>query len=245
MCVVEPLEPQRVREIGSRRFFGARPYPFDMALVEQRDGAPLCDLIRERLGDVDCVVDAGCGYGRYTEVLQERVRSVLAVDHSQACVSRTVARVPRVLGLCADVSALPLSNSSVDGVLSAYSSLGLDGSDFRSELSELGRVTRPGGRLLLDTAGPGARRMSIGVERVPTGVGIHLRWSRGSERCQANCAMSLQRCGLWLLRSRVFTAAEVHDALAPDWVVTGLLGSYDGLAYDADSPRLIVVAVRS
>ena len=95
------------------------------------------------------IVDAGCGTGRITEALTALERPIIAVDYSEACLRRMVARTKGapVLAVQSDLRCLPIR----DGVISAATCIEVY-SQFRSPdrrqvLAELARVLRPDGRL--------------------------------------------------------------------------------------------------
>ena len=111
--------------------------------------APLSDAlsreIAERIGDGSpLILDAGCGEGYYTAAVARELPSVhlLGLDLSPEAVKslagREEARAGRIFPLVAGVYRLPLSDGSVDGVISAFSPYA--GEEFR-------RVLRPGGYL--------------------------------------------------------------------------------------------------
>lgn len=95
------------------------------------------------------VLDAGCGTGRITEALVALGRPVVAVDYSEACLRRMLARTAgaRVLAVQSDLRRLPIA----DGVVTAATCIEVY-SQFRSAdrhrvLTELARVLTPDGRL--------------------------------------------------------------------------------------------------
>ena len=95
------------------------------------------------------VVDAGCGTGRITEALTPLGLPIIAVDYSEACLRRMLARTDGapVLAVQSDLRCLPIRN----GVMSAATCIEVY-SQFRSPdrvkvLAELARVLRPKGRL--------------------------------------------------------------------------------------------------
>ena len=95
------------------------------------------------------ILDAGCGTGRITEALTALGRPIVAVDYSEACLRRMMARTQGapVLAVQSDLRRLPIG----DGVMSAATCIEVY-SQFRSPdrrrvLSELARVLSPYGRL--------------------------------------------------------------------------------------------------
>ena len=95
------------------------------------------------------VLDAGCGTGRITEALVALGRPIIALDYSEACLRRMLARTAgaEVLAVQSDLRHLPIR----DGVMSAatcietYSQFRED--DRRRIVGELGRVLAPDGLL--------------------------------------------------------------------------------------------------
>jgi SAM-dependent methyltransferase len=101
------------------------------------------------------LLDLGCGPGRHLAALSRRGAKVLGLD-----LSRDLLRVAAGRGLDGeqgfllrgDMRKLPLSNSSVDGVLSMFTSFGYFPEDAENwtVLDEVARVLRPGGFYLFD-----------------------------------------------------------------------------------------------
>ena len=109
--------------------------------------APLCaalaNEVGRRLPAGGVLLDAGCGEGYYTAAVAAcpSVR-LIALDLSpeavKACAGREEARAGKIFPLVAGVYRLPLSDGSLDGVISAFSPYA--GEEFL-------RVLRPGGYL--------------------------------------------------------------------------------------------------
>ena len=102
----------------------------------------------------DLVLDAGCGTGIFSLDLQRAGCRVVALDFCQAFAEITCRRcnsdnVEVVIG---DVTNLPLQNEKFDLVLcSGVLGQLVDEADFRKALTDLARVTKPGGRLVITT----------------------------------------------------------------------------------------------
>lgn len=95
------------------------------------------------------IIDVGCGTGRITEALVPLGRPIIAVDYSEACLRRMLARTDGapVLAVQSDIRLLPVK----DGVAGAATCIETY-SQFRPDdrgriLTELRRVLDPGGTL--------------------------------------------------------------------------------------------------
>jgi ubiquinone/menaquinone biosynthesis C-methylase UbiE len=107
------------------------------------------------------VLDAGCGAGRMAPVLAGRGLQYTGVDLSPAMVRTARDRHPLHHFLQGSVTALPLADASIDGVLAWYSLIHTDGDGLPAVLREFRRVLVPGGLLLLGTqSGSGHRVLS-------------------------------------------------------------------------------------
>jgi len=95
------------------------------------------------------VLDAGCGTGRYLELIRSRNARAIGIDRSQAMLSCATRPAALIRG---DLCALPLETGSVDAVVCALA-LG-DVADLALAIAEFARVVRPGGLLLYSVVHP-------------------------------------------------------------------------------------------
>jgi trans-aconitate 2-methyltransferase len=123
-----------------------------------RWGTSVLDRLPLR-GD-ETVLDAGCGSGRVTERLLERLPDghVVALDGSPAMIREAQARLApaadRVTFVVADLGApLPLAPFSVDAILSTATFHWVP--DHAALFRNLAEVLRPGGRLVAQCGGAG------------------------------------------------------------------------------------------
>src|SRR5919107_2930551 len=148
-----------------------RPRDWDAASY-QRVSAPLEAMGREVLDRLELrgderVLDAGCGTGRVTAALLERLPrgEVVAVDGSPAMVEEARGRLgPRAEVFVADLCELELS-APVDAILSTATFHWI--ADHDRLFERLHAALRPGGRLVAQCGGEGnIATVRAAIERV-------------------------------------------------------------------------------
>jgi len=112
-------------------------------------------LLGPGLAGADAVLDAGCGSGGFLHWLVDRgsFRSVAGIDVAGAAVELARKRVPGADLRVAPLAAIPFDDASFDLVICNDVLQHVDESELARSLSELRRVLRPEGRLLLRTNG--------------------------------------------------------------------------------------------
>ena len=99
-------------------------------------------------------LDAACGTGRHTRRLVELGHNVVGVDGSPEMLDVAQGSVPKALFHEGDLCSLPLESASVDLVVCA---LALEHvADLSRAITELSRVLRSGGRMVLSDLHPAA-----------------------------------------------------------------------------------------
>jgi ubiquinone/menaquinone biosynthesis C-methylase UbiE len=100
------------------------------------------------------LLDVPCGFGRHSVPLARAGYRVVGVDRSEALLAEARrraggARWPKLTR--ADYRELPFADASFDGAINLFTSLGYlgDEEDTRA-LAEIGRVLRPGARLVIE-----------------------------------------------------------------------------------------------
>ena len=188
---------------GSR----ARPCPtaalYDavLFLAERR---ALRSWRRELLADLDGdVLELGAGTGANLAYYGDQVRRLLLLEPDPAMRRRLVARAPRATVIAGSASLLPVADASFDAVVSTLVLCSVGRQD--RALSEVRRVLRPDGRLLL-------------IEHVAAGGDTRLRtaqhlvsplWSRLAGGC------SLERQTRSALAAAGFDTAHLVDDVLP------------------------------
>ena len=99
------------------------------------------------------VLDVPCGFGRHSIPLAEAGYRVTGVDRSQTLIDEAQRRGLEPTFVQADYRELPFADASFDAALNLFTSLGYlgDEEDIRA-LTEIRRVLRPGGRLVVETS---------------------------------------------------------------------------------------------
>jgi SAM-dependent methyltransferase len=95
------------------------------------------------------LLDAGCGPGQWTRLLQDGGRDVLGIDLSKQFLGVARRTNPTVPFLAGSLAALPLRPATVGGLLAWYSIIHTPPAALPSLLAECRRVLRPDGSMLI------------------------------------------------------------------------------------------------
>lgn len=126
---------------------------------ERQDEAEAQALAAARLAalpDGGDVIDVPCGFGRHTVALARAGYRAVGVDRAEPLLAEARRRAggerwPKLVR--ADYRELPLPDASFDAAVNLFTSLGYLGDEQDARvLSEIGRVLRPGGRLVIETS---------------------------------------------------------------------------------------------
>jgi len=123
------------------------------------------------------VIDAGCGFGRFTAALADQGCETVGVDISPAAISEAKGRCPGPTYLVADLTEpLPEGVGPFDALLSMYSSFGYGAApeDDMEMLRAFHRALKPGGRLLMQLSDLERSRF-----RLRTDEGVVVRETNG------------------------------------------------------------------
>jgi SAM-dependent methyltransferase len=124
-----------IADMGERGDFGRR-YVLDAVM-----------LPRAIAGSPRNALDVGCGEGRFCRMLKSQGVDVVGIDPTPALIAAARARDVRGTYLKASAERLPFRDDAFDLVVS-YLSL-IDIPDLQAAVSEMARVLRPGGTLLI------------------------------------------------------------------------------------------------
>jgi len=106
-------------------------------------------LFAELVGPGKQTLDAGCGPGHIAAFLASNGLSISGVDISPAMIELAQASFPDIVFCVGQLADLPVSNSSVDAVVSRHSIIHTEPEHLAEVFSEFARVLAPEGRLFL------------------------------------------------------------------------------------------------
>ncbi len=172
------------------------------AITEQTERGLVLDLAGPLRGRV--VLDAGCGDGTYGLAAAERGAAVTGVDLSTAMLDAARTRAGQLgveLELVeADVRSLPQADASFDLVLAVTVFCFMADTDAVQALRELGRVLRPGGRLVVGELAPW--NLWAASRRTRALLGWSQTWRGAHFRGPAALASLVEHAGLEVERVR-------------------------------------------
>lgn len=128
-------------------------------------------LVSERFTPRSSLLEVGCGSFRHGAMLVSRGYSVIGIDFSHQQLSNAHG-APLI---CGDVTSLPIRSDTADGLLAIMSlhQVAQDSQD--SALSEIARVLRPGGSLLIKTCTHDDLRRRPLAKWFPSSLSVNLR----------------------------------------------------------------------
>jgi SAM-dependent methyltransferase len=226
-----------------------------LALYEHRDqheAREMAQLIASRVGAATNapVLDLACGAGRHQRMLTDNGWWTVGLDLSPSLL-RTARVADREAPLVrADMRALPFATGSFALVVNLFTSFGYfrDDAMHLRVITEVGRITRPGGWFVLDYLHAAHVRASL-VARDERTVGtVTVEQEREITSCGRYVRKTITLGDLgrtFVERVRLFEPAElVGLCTEAGFQVDAVLGDYAGAPHDPASPRTILFARR-
>lgn len=204
------------------------------------------------------LLDVACGFGRHAVPLAAAGYAVTGVDRSRALLEEARRRAgeapapaPPVF-VEADYRELPFGDESFDAALNLYTSLGYLGDEEDTNvLREIGRVLRPGARLVVETMHRdllvrdftetgwsllGAARLLLEQRTFDPASGVEQTTQTLIDKDGARDSRTFE--------ARVYTATElVHMLRAAGFAKASCFGDLDGAPFGT-ATRLVIVATR-
>ena len=132
---------------GYARWAATYDRPLRLFAIEEPSMRRLLDALP--VGDV---LDAACGTGRWAAHLAARGHNVTGVDQSPAMLERARTKLPHARFLLGELTRLPLPDTAVDAAVCALALVHV--ADLDTAISEIARVVRPGGRVVVSDVHP-------------------------------------------------------------------------------------------
>jgi SAM-dependent methyltransferase len=260
----EPFAENTVRELWTRPHLARKMLEYHLSQETDHSSRRIVDIDRivDWLdGQLDLagqrVVDLGCGPGLYARRMARRGADVTGVDFSVVALDYARSRPTRgVSYLQADYLADDLPGGFDLATLIYYDYCALAPADRARLLGRIHDLLRPGGRLVLDLAGPGAfaevaddvviePRLMDGFFAPGDYVGVHRSDVYEAEEISLDRFAVFEPDQAWVIWNWVqyFTperaAAELGDG---GFMVQVMTGGLDGTPLEHDSRTLGVIA---
>ena len=231
---------------------------FYLSLYAHRDDAEAERLVGTLAGRFRLegrVLDVACGAGRFLRALRTRGVEATGLDLSPSLLRETRRSMPSLPPslVRADMRQLPIRTGAAAWVLLLFTSFGYFDSaqEDRLALSELGRVLRPGGRLVLDYLNPETTVRSLVPESTRFVSGREVREIRRVDplgpflrkRIEVAAAEELP-AAVYEERVRLYSPQALRALLAEAGLrVEEIWGDYDGTPFSPDrAARCLLVA---
>ena len=113
-------------------------------------------MLVDLAGDRPRVLDAGCGAGQVTKMMQNWGCDAVGVDAAEKLIGLARAAYPGLAFTVGDLRALPYPDESFDAIVARYSVIHTAPGEVPTVVAELARVIRPGGCLLVEFQSSGS-----------------------------------------------------------------------------------------
>jgi SAM-dependent methyltransferase len=222
---------------------------------DEREAAAAVGLVESNLGGIEVkrALDLACGAGRHSRLLSERWWTA-GFDLSAALLARAKAADPAGFYVRGDMRALPFVDHGFDLVVNLFTSFGYFDNDAQHlrVLAEVARVTRRGGKFVLDFLNSDQVRGTL-VPRESSNIGgrsVEVRREISADdrfvvKTIASGGEGAAADQTFIERVRLFDRMDLETMLEESgFGVEQVLGDYAGGAHSESSPRTIMFAIR-
>lgn len=110
--------------------------------------SPEWRIVRRTYASGSSILDAGCGFGEWVNVLEASGFKAIGLDYSAELINRLRLTYPESGWLQSDVRSIPLPNDAVHGVIS-WGVIEHDEAGPEAALREFYRIVKPGGAIVV------------------------------------------------------------------------------------------------
>ncbi len=220
---------------------------------DEREAAAAVGLVESSLGGikVNRALDLACGAGRHARLLSERWWTT-GFDLSAPLLARAKVADPDGCYARGDMRALPFVDHGFDLVVNLFTSFGYFDNDAQHlrVLAEVARVTRRGGKFVLDFLNSEHVRSTLVAEESKEVGGRLVKVRRDISADDRFVVKTIAAGGdtgdqTFLERVRLFDRLDLETMLEESgFGVEQVLGDYAGGAHSETSPRTIMFAIR-
>lgn len=142
-------DPRGSDEVAAAYDARAAEYIAVAGTLDQMSDADRALIAEWRDATPGALVDAGCGPGLWTAFLHDGYRNVRGVDLSEQFITHARATHPGPAFHHGSLTALPVADGSLGGILAWYSLIHLPPAEAPAALAEFARALAPGGSILI------------------------------------------------------------------------------------------------
>jgi SAM-dependent methyltransferase len=135
-----------------------RMFPVDRNMIH---------MVIDLVDDSPRVLDAGCGAGQVSKLLQNWGCDAVGVDAAEQLIALARTAYPTIAFTIGDLRALPYPDGDFDALVARYCVIHTAPADMPTVIAEFARVLRPGGGLLVEfqsSGGSPTRRLDHAVQ---------------------------------------------------------------------------------
>jgi SAM-dependent methyltransferase len=221
---------------------------------DEREAAAALGMVEANLGElkVSRALDLACGAGRHARLLRERWWTA-GFDLSLPLLEKAREADPGGFYVRGDMRALPYVDHGFDLVVNLFTSFGYFDNDAQHlrVLAEVARVTRRGGKFVLDFLNPGHVRSTLVPKETSNLGGRSVEVRREISSDDRFVVKTIASGGdapgeqAFVERVRLFDRDDLETMLEESgFGVEQVLGDYAGGPHSERSPRTIVFAIR-
>ena len=198
----------------------------------------------------DRILDLCCGNGRHCRALKRLgFENVTGLDYSFPLLRHAQSEKPRAHYVRGDMRLLPLRDGGLDALVTFFTSFGYFKTNIENlkVLQEMRRALKAGGRYFIDYLNPDYVRAHFEPEseRKRGEYCIRERRSFSDDGERVEKEILIENWGgetrTYHESVRLYSYSDMREMLdCADLVLDGVYGDFDGAAFDASQPRMIV-----